>query len=164
MAFVSDVLESWRRPERVMRRHLARGVSEPFAFTLLLAFLIVAFVAQWPEVARVTAQNPDVPMAPQLLGRAMALLATIPVWYGLAAVGRLAAQAAGGRGTWAGARMALFWALCCVTPLVLLVGMVAGLIGPGPQLTMTGLLAFAAFLFFWGCNLRVAERGQTEWT
>ncbi len=164
MAFVSDIVESWRRPGVVLRRHLARGTSEPFAFTLLLAFLIVAFIAQWPEVSRVTAENPEVPMAPQLLGRAMALLATIPVWYGLAALGRLVAQAVGGRGTWYGARLALFWALCAVTPLVLLAGLVAGLIGPGPQLTATGFLTFAAFLTFWTINLRVAERGQTEWT
>ena len=164
MAFVADLVESWRRPGAVMRRHLARGQSEPFAFTLLLAFLILAFIAQWPEVARVTAENSDVPMAPQLLGRAMALLATIPVWYALAALGRLVARALGGRGTWYGARIALFWALCAVTPLILLLGLVAGLIGAGVQLTVVGVATFAAFLTFWAINLRATERGQPEWT
>lgn len=164
MAFVSDLLESWRRPRVVLRRHLARGRSEPFAFTLLLAFLILAFIAQWPEVSRVTAQNPEVPMAPQLLGRAMALLATIPLWYGLAALGRIAARALGGRASWYGARIALFWALDTVTPLILLAGMVAGLIGPGPQLTAVGMLTFVAFLAFWAINLRAAEQEQPEWT
>lgn len=164
MAFVADLVESWRRPRVVVRRHLARGQSEPFAFTLLLAFLILAFIAQWPEVSRVTAKTPEVPMAPQLLGRALALLATIPVWYGLAALGRMAARALGGQGTWYGARIALFWALCTVTPLILLAGLVAGLIGAGTQLTALGLLTFAVFLTFWMINLRVAERGQTEWT
>lgn len=164
MAFVADIAESWRRPGRVMRRHLARTPSEPFAFTLLLTALALAFVAQWPEMSRVTARDPSVPMAPQLLGRGMALLATIPVWYGLAAAGHLVARALGGQGTWHGARLALFWALCTVAPLILLAGLVAGLIGPGPQLTAVGIGTFVAFLTFWAVNLRVSERGQPEWT
>ncbi len=164
MAFVSDIAESWRRPATVVRRHLNRGRSEPFAFTLLLAFLILAFIAQWPGVARITAENPDEPMAPHLLGRAMAILATIPFWYALAALGRLAARALRGQGTWYGARIALFWALATVAPLVLLAGLVAGLIGTGPQLTAVGLVTFAAFILFWLVNLRETERGQAEWT
>ena len=164
MAFVSDIVASWRRPATVMRRHLNRGTSEPFAFTLLLAFLIVAFIAQWPEVARATAPTPGVPLAPHLLGRAMALLATIPLWYALAALGRIGARALQGQGTWYGARVALFWALDTVTPLVLLAGLVAGLIGPGLQLTAVGFATFAAFVMFWLLNLREAGRGQPEWT
>lgn len=164
MAFVSDIVESWRRPATVLRRHLDRGQSEPFAFTLLLAFLILAFIAQWPGVARTTAATPDVPMAPQLLGRALALLATVPLWYGLAALGHFGARAFGGRGSWYGARIALFWALDAVTPLVLLTGLVAGLIGPGVQLTAVGGVTFAALVGFWAINLREAGRGQAEWT
>ncbi len=164
MAFLTDIVESWRRPAAVVRRHLDRGQSEPFAFTLLLAFLILAFIAQWPQVARVTAETPDVPVAPQMLGRAMALLATIPLWYALAALGRLGARAIGGRGTWYGARVALFWALCAVTPLVLLTGLVGGMIGPGVQLATIGVVTFVAFGLFWLVNLRETERGQPEWT
>lgn len=158
MALVADIVESWRAPSRVMRRHLARGRSEPFAFTFLVLFLVICFVAQWPEASRVTVQNPEIPMSPQLLGRAMAILATIPLWYALAAIGRLAARAMGGQGGWYGARLALFWALVTVTPLVLLLGLVAGMIGAGVQLSILGGLTFAAFLLFWGVNLR--EEGR----
>jgi len=164
VAFLTDIIESWRRPARVVRRLLDRGQSEPFAFTLLLAFLILAFVAQWPGVARVTAQTPEVPIAPQLLAIAMAVLATIPLWYALAAAGRVVARAMGGRGSWYGARVALFWALDAVSPLVLLAGLVAGLIGPGVQLTAIGAITFAVFIVFWLANLRETERGQPEWT
>ena len=164
MAFVSDVVESWRRPAVVVRRHLARGQSEPFAFTLLLAYLILAFIAQWPGLARELAATPEVPMAPHLLGRAMAVLATVPFWYALAALGRIVARAMGGRGTWYGARIALFWALDTITPLVLLAGLVAGLIGPGPQLTALAIVSFAIFAGFWVLNLRETEKGQPEWT
>lgn len=159
MALLSDIGEGWRRPGVVVRRHLNRGRSEPFLFTFLFVFLLLAFVAQWPQAARVTALQPEVPLAPQLLGRALALLATIPVWYGLAALGRLAARAMGGQGDWYGARLALFWTLAQIAPLMLLAGLVAGMIGPGPQLTATGIVTFAAFALFWALNLRETERG-----
>ena len=158
MSVVSDIIESWRAPSRVLRRHLARGKSEPFAFTLLVLFLTICFIAQWPGAARVTALNPEIPISPQLLARAMALLATIPVWYALAALGRLAARAIGGQGGWYGARLALFWALVTITPLVLLAGLVAGMIGAGLQVTLVGGATFVIFLVFWALNLR--EEGR----
>lgn len=160
MAVTSDIVESWRRPRQVLRRHLARGRSEAFAFSLLFVFLLIAFIAQYPGAARVTALNPEVPLPPQLLAKALGLLATIPLFYGLAALSRLVGKAVGGRGTWYGARLALFWALVAVTPFVLLVGMVAALIGPGLQLQATGGVAFAAFLFQWVLGLTVIEQGE----
>ena len=158
MSVVSDIVDSWRAPSIVLRRHLARGKSEPFAFTLLVLFLTICFIAQWPGAARVTALNPEIPISPQLLARAMALLATIPVWYALAALGRLAARAIGGQGGWYGARLALFWALVTITPLVLLAGLVAGMIGAGLQVTLVGVATFVIFLVFWALNLR--EEGR----
>lgn len=160
MSVIADISDSWRGPGKVLRRHLARGQSEPFAFALLVLFLIICFIAQWPEAARVTALNPEIPMAPQLLARAMAILATIPLWYGLAALGHLLARILGGQGGWYGARLALFWALVTITPLVLLAGLVAGMIGAGPQLALVGGVTFALFLIFWGLNLREAGRGD----
>ena len=112
MAVTSDIVESWRRPRVVVRRHLARGRSEPFAFSLLVVFLIVAFVAQWPRAARVAHAAPDTPLEPQLLAIALALLATIPLWYGLAGMARLVGRLMGGQGRGYGARIALFWARC----------------------------------------------------
>lgn len=162
MAVTSDIVESWRRPRVVLRRHLDRGQSEAFAFSLLTVFLILALVASYPQTARVAALDPAVPVAPQMLGRALGLLATIPFLYLLAALSHLALRPLGGAGTWYGARMALFWALVACTPFVLLTGIVAGLIGPGAQLTLTGAVTFAAFLFQWITGLFVAERPVAE--
>lgn len=156
MSVVADILESWRRPSQVLRRHLARGKSEPFAFTFIVVFLIICFIAQWPEAARVTALNPGIPVVAQLLPRGLALLATIPFLYLIAALAGLIARAFGSAISGYGARIALFWALVVVSPLVLLVGLVAGMIGQGTQLTLIGLLTFAIFLAFWAVNLRAA--------
>ncbi len=73
-----------------------------------------------------------------------ALMATLfllpPLAYALAAISHLVARALGGRGTGYGARMALFWSLLAVSPLMLLQGLVRGFLGEGPALTATGLV------------------------
>lgn len=159
MTVSTDMVATWRRPREVLRRHLARGQSEPFAFTLLLVFLILAFVGQWPIAAREAFQAGEPSALPRILARAFAVLATIPLWYLLAALSRLVARALGGRGTWYGARIALFWALASIGPLMLLQGMVAGMIGPGAALSAVTLVVGLAFLALWATLLHEAERG-----
>lgn len=158
MAVTTDILSSWRSPRAAVRRHLARGVSEPFAFTLLFVFLILAFIGQWPQASREAFLAQDPSTSPRLLARALAVLATIPLWYGLAALSHLIARACGGQGTWYAARLALFWALATVSPLMLLQGLVAGMIGPGPGLWLVSGLVGAAFAALWLTMLHEVER------
>lgn len=156
MAAVDDILRSYRAPRSVVRDLLARTRSEPRALSLLLAALIVIFVGQWPGLSR-QAHETGQPMAGLALGTALALGATVPLFYGLAALGHLGAQLLGGQGGWYGARIALFWALLAVAPLMLLQGLVAGFIGSGVQLALVSALVFLAFVLIWGAGLRVAE-------
>jgi hypothetical protein len=158
MAVTTDILASWRRPRAAIRRHMARGVSEPFAFSILLVFLIVAFVAQWPLAAREAYLAEEPTVAPRMLALALAVLATIPLWYGVAALSRLIARILGGHGSWYGARLALFWALATVSPLMLLQGLVAGMIGPGPGLWLVTAVVGAGFLWLWLTMLHEVER------
>lgn len=157
MSVTNDILASWRSPGKATLRHLSRGQSEPFAFALLVVFLILAFIARWPSAAHVTALHPEIPVFPQLMAAGLATLATIPVWYGLAGLSHLAARAMGGKGSWYGARIALFWTLAAVSPLVLLTGLVAGMIGEGAQLSLVGSITFVAFLIHWLLALRAVE-------
>ena len=159
MTVSTDLVATWRSPRAALRRHLARGVSEPFAFTLLLVFLVLTFVGQWPVAAREAFLANEPSAAPRILARAFAVLATIPLWYGLAALSRLVARALGGRGSWYAARIALFWALATVGPLMLLQGLVAGMVGPGPGLYAVTTLVGVAFLWLWLTMLHEAERG-----
>ena len=69
--------------------------------------------------------------------------------YALAALSHLVARAAGARGTWYDARLALFWALLAASPLWLLNGLVAGFVGPGLQQDIVGGVALLAFLALW---------------
>ena len=158
MAVTTDILASWRDPRASIRRHMARGRSEAFAFSLLFVFLILAFVAQAPQAARDAYLAGETAVSPRLLARALAILATIPVWYALAAISRLVAGAMGGQGSWYSARLALFWALAVVSPAMLLHGLVAGMIGPGAALTALSILVGLAFFWLWLTMLREVER------
>lgn len=158
MSASTELIATWTAPRAALRRHLARGVSEPFAFSLLLIFLILAFVGQWPVAARDAHFAGDASSAPRIFAKALAVLATIPLWYGLAAVSRLVARALGGQGSWYSARIALFWALATVGPLMLLQGLVAGMIGPGPALVAVSSVTGIAFLWLWLTMLHEAEK------
>lgn len=157
MAAVDDILRSYRAPRVVMRAHLARTPSEPRVLTFLMAALVVIFVAQWPRLSRLAFEQPDLPLTGLMVGTGIALVATIPAFYLLAAVARLVAKVFGGTGSWYGARLALFWAMLAVSPLMLLQGLVAGFIGQGAQLVLVSGLTFVAFVLIWGGCLRVAE-------
>jgi hypothetical protein len=159
MTVTADLVSTWRSPRAALRRHLARGVSEPFAFSLLLVFLALAFIGQWPVAAREAHLAGEPSAVPRIMARAFAVLATIPLWYGLAALSRLVSRALGGQGSWYGARIALFWALATVGPLMLLQGMVGGMVGPGPGLYAVTILVGVAFLWLWFTMLHEAERG-----
>lgn len=159
MSVSTELVSTWAAPRKAVRRHLARGRSEPFAFTLLLVFLILAFVGQWPTAAREAHFAGDASAAPRILARALAVLATLPFWYGLAALSHVVGRALGGQGTWYGARIALFWALASVGPLMLLQGLVSGMIGPSPALWSVTVVVGVAFLWLWLTMLHEVEKG-----
>lgn len=160
MSLVPDIVESWRHPARVVRRHLSRPRSEAFVFTFLFVFLLIAFIAQWPQAARASYLQPEVPLTQRLLAAGLGLMATIPLWYGLAALSRLVARALGGQGDWYGARVALFWALAAISPAMLLQGLTSGLLGAGVQATVVSGAVALAFLILWGLMLVEAERAR----
>lgn len=160
MAVTQDILRGWLHPRQVLRQHLARGKSEPFAFSLLVAFSILAFVALWPSMSRLSLLHPEVPMAQRLLAAFLALLALIPFWYLMAAISHWISRATGGQGSYYGARLALFAALLTVSPAMLLQGLVAGIIGPGVQLNLVGILVGVSFFWIWLSMLAEAGRGD----
>lgn len=157
MAATEDILRSYRAPRAVVRAHLARRRSEMRVFSFLIAGLIVIFIAQWPRLSRLAYEHPDQPLTGLMVGTGLGLLATIPVFYLMAAGAVLIARLIGGNGNWYGGRLALFWAMLAAAPLMLLQGLVAGFIGAGAQLGLVSLLVFAAFFVIWLAGLRVTQ-------
>jgi hypothetical protein len=159
MPVSTDILESYVRPRQVFRRKLEGGTHEGRALATLIGACLLIFVAQWPGLARAAHINPAIPLDARMGG---ALLGTLfllpPIAYAVAALSHLVARAFGGRGSFFSARLALFWSLLAVSPLMLLQGLVRGFIGPGPALTLVGLAVLATFLMFWVTSLFESER------
>jgi len=161
MAVTTDILESWRRPRKVMRRHLAIGKREDRALIFLMVACLLIFVGQWPALQRAAELDSRVPLDARLGGALMAWLFIMPlVLYATAAITHLVARAVGGRGSWYSARLALFWSLLATSPLLLLRGLVAGMIGPSPALLVTDTVALVGFFMIWMLSLIEAERGS----
>jgi hypothetical protein len=161
MAVSDDILRSYRAPGAVVARILASGRREDRALAILIGAGLLIFIGQWPGAARAAHLDPAVPLQARLSGALMATLFILPLAaYLLAGLSHLAARAMGGRGSFYSARVALFWALLAVAPLMLLHGLVAGFIGPGPGLTLVGTIVFAAFLWIWIAGLVAAERDE----
>ena len=160
MSTAQAILKSYRAPQDVMRSHLAQGAGEERALAWVMIACGLFFVAQLPGLSREAHLNPEGPPFEALAGGAFlgSVLIAPLIFYALAALSRVVAKLFGGKGSWLHARLALFWSLMAVTPLVLLQGLVAGFIGEGAGLSIVSLLAFGMFLFVWLRGLIFVER------
>ena len=132
MTVSTDMLATWRRPREILRAKLAQGQRDDRALATLMAACLLMFVAQWPGLSRAAHLDPSIPLDARIAGALMATIFLLPpIMYAIAAVSHLVARAFGGKGSFYGARLALFWALLCIAPLMLFHGLVAGFIGQG---------------------------------
>lgn len=161
MSVLADIVATYRRPGRIVLARVAEGPREDRALAVLMAGCIVLFVAQWPRLARQAhLTGEDLQML--LGGSLLALVFILPlILYAIAALVHLAARTMGGQGTAYEARFALFWALLAAAPVLLLNGLMAGLVGPGPQLGLTGFAALAVFLWFWFSGQRAVGKARS---
>jgi len=160
MSALTDIVATYRGPGRVVRALLAQGEREDRALAFLMAGCGLVFVAQWPRLAR-EAQLTGQELNPMLGGSLLGWIIIMPlVLYLVAGLAHICARIVGGRGSFYGARLALFWALLAASPVLLLHGLVAGFIGPGPQLMLVGVLWCAVFLWFWVAGMLAAERRE----
>jgi hypothetical protein len=157
MPVTSDITATYRGPGRVMDRLLAAGEREDRALAFLMAFCALVFIAQLPRLSReahLTGGDLNMMMG----GTLMAWIFIAPLLlYLVAALSHIVARLFGGQGSWYGARLALFWSLLASSPLLLLHGLVAGFIGPGPSLQLVGAIWLAVWAWFWLMCLRRAE-------
>ncbi|MEL6915034.1 MAG: YIP1 family protein [Pseudomonadota bacterium] len=159
MPVTRDIVQSYRRPRTVMRRLLDAGQREDRAIAILLGACLMLFVASGPRLAR-QAELTGSDLTQDLVYAMFSTFFIMPlVLYGLAALSHLFARVVGGKGSWYGARLALFWTLLATSPLILLWGLTQGFIGAGAEAQVTGALWFAIFLVLWSINLREAEQG-----
>jgi hypothetical protein len=161
MAATSDIVATYRGPGRVVRRLLGQGQREDRALIYLMIGCLMVFVAQTPRLAR-EAHLAEGDLSMLLGATLLAWLFIAPlILYAIGFLSHLLARALGRRQSGYGARLALFWALLATSPLMLLWGLTAGFVGPGPEMTAVGLLWTVIFLWFWIGGLIAAGRGPT---
>ena len=149
MAVSADILRSYRAPRVVLRERLARSPEgrEGRALVYLMIACALIFVAQWPRLARQSHLSDEVPFEALMAGALFGWMFVAPLFF--YAIGTLLGWALRlmrrGSDPFA-ARLALFWSLLVVSPLVLAQGAVAALAGPGGLALVSGLVVIAAFM------------------
>lgn len=150
---VPRIVQSWWAPGRVVRS--LRGTPERVLIVILMAAMLIFLIAQLPAHARAAHLDPSVPFQARFGGALLAVMFIMPLLaYGLAALvaglSRLTPRPIAAPDS----RLALFWALLVIAPVMLLAGLVEGLVGPGAALTLTRAVAGIGFLVIWGAGLR----------
>lgn len=159
MGLIPRIFLTWRAPGRAVRG--LSGLSEPALLALLLGTMAVYFVAQWPAHARAAALDPSVPLQARLGGALMATMFLMPLMVmTVALISGLIARLVGLPLDPRAARLALIWALAATAPVMLLAGLVQGLMGAGPALSLVHALAGIAFFVFWFAGIRALARKE----
>lgn len=153
------IVQSWWSPRRVVRGLSAMPESGKLA--VLMAALLIFLIAQGPLRAREAQLDPSVPFEARMGGAMLAVLFMMPlIAYAVAAIVSMLSRLFPKRLTPEDSRLALFWALLAVSPAMLLWGIVAGLIGPGPAQMLTQVLVGVGFLMIWGAGVRALARKE----
>ncbi len=149
----------YRRPRTIVRSILDEGTREDRALIFLVLGCLMVFVAQTPRLARqafLTGEDLSMLLGATLMAwifiAPLLLYLVAMLIFGIAKVLR-------SKMTAYGARVALFWALLACAPVMLLWGLTAGFIGPGPEMTGTGILWVVFFLWFFVSGLIEAAKG-----
>lgn len=152
-----QILQSWWAPRRVVRG--LAGMPEQVKLVLLMLSMLIILVAQAPGHARSATLDPSVPFEARMGGSLLAVMFLMPlIAYALAGVVSLLSKLTPWPVDQAASRLALFWALLAAAPAMLLAGLVAGLIGQGPALSVTRALSGIGFLVIWGAGLSALSR------
>ena len=156
MSLTADILRSYRAPRRVLRSQLAEGRREDRALIYLMIACVLIFIAQWPALTRAAAVDPSVPLQARMGGALMGVLFVLPLLaYGFAFLLWLVARLFGPISPYA-ARLAFFWALLAISPLMLAQAAMASVPAAAMLVPVFGLLVLAAFVLILVAGLRAA--------
>lgn len=151
------ILESWWAPRRVVRGLAA--MPERVKLVVLMAAMLMFLVAQAPLRAREAQLDPSVPFEARMSGALLAVMFLMPLLaYGLALLVGFISHVTPWRLSPEDSRLALFWSLLAVAPAMLLWGLVAGMVGPGPAQRLTEALVGIGFLVIWGGGISALAR------
>jgi len=164
MALTADIAATYLRPRRVVARFLAQGRNEVRVLLFVLIAGMMMFIAVAPYQAREAQLDPEIPLQARLYWSAFFYILIVPILlYLVALMIYPLAWIIRRQVSLYQVRFSLIWALLASTPLMMLMGLTAGFIGPGIELQATGLLWLAVFLWFLGSGVFVRmEQADVE--
>lgn len=158
MSVIGNILKTYRRPEAVIKDFMADGAREERALAFLAGGCVMAFVAQWPRLARqsfLEGQALDMLMGGALY--AWIFLAPL-IFYVLAGLVQILGYLLGSKRTGVQTRIVIFWAFLATAPLLLVVGAVGGFIGASGLQTVFEVIWLGSFLWFVTVGLQVTGK------
>ncbi|MEM6635003.1 MAG: YIP1 family protein [Pseudomonadota bacterium] len=163
MSVTRDILQSYRRPRKVVRRRIGPDPREDRALAYVMAACLVIYVAQWPRLSREAFLDGEIPLQALLGAALLGWILIMPlILYCLAGLIFVVARPLIKRGSAYETRVALFWGLLASTPLWSLYGLMAGFIGPGPALQGIGTVLLIVLLYLWSAGLREVFFGSVS--
>ena len=151
MSLLGNIIRSYRRPQAVITEFMANGAREDRALGFLAGGCVVAFIAQWPRLARqsyIEGQALDMLMG----GALYAWIFMAPLlFYILAGLVQFVGYLLGSKRSGAQTRTVIFWAFLATAPLLLIVGV----IGASAMKTFVEVIWLASFIWFVVAGLRV---------
>jgi len=164
MGFLRDIVETWIRPAQVVRRKLAAGLREEKLLAYVIFAAMIALMVRIPAlVSEQQAATEPKPLDALVAGSIVAYLLFGPLFlYLLAALSHMVARLARGKGSWQGARLALFWSLLALQPLVALSAFLVGLAPWGWVARVAPWALAGGFVWVWLSALAAVERPSDE--
>lgn len=163
MAVSGDIVQAWRDPRGVMRRHLAQGRREDRALAFLMGACVLIFVAQMPLLARLAEIDPAIPLDARLQSAFYAWVLFVPVFaYALAGAIYLIMRVFDARADGYKVRLGFFWTLLAIAPASLFYGLTQGFLGNAPGTAVAGAILVAGFFWILIQSLRETLRGDAD--
>lgn len=154
MSLLGNILKSYRRPRAVIEEFMDDGVREDRALGFLAGGCVITFIAQWPPLARqayIEGQELDMLMGAALYG--WIFLAPL-LFYILAGLVQFVGYLLGSKRSGVQTRTVIFWAFLATAPLLLVVGVIEGFLGPSAMKTFVEVIWLASFIWFVVAGLR----------
>ncbi len=157
MSMLRNIVKSYTKPGQVISDLLQAGPREDRALAFLAAGCVLAFLAQWPGLARQA--HLEEKALDMLLGGALFgwfFLAPL-MFYILALLVKWGWGVFGPSLSAYSVRVVLFWAFLAAAPLMLLHGLISGFLGQTWIKEAVGFVWFAVFIWFLAAGLRAAR-------
>jgi hypothetical protein len=159
--FWVDILQTYSAPKSVLARRLAEIPGEPHLLAYVVFAAILSFLARLPGM--IDGNNTGQPLEALVGANFVASIIFAPLFfYAVAALTRLASKIFGGKGSWQSARLALFWPLIALQPLLIVAQFLETLALPALILVAVSWGSGLFFLWLWYSGMQLSEWPETS--